>query len=84
MNEVCLVLNGIGRVIVDLEHHILTPANPAVSYRLWSMVQCAPRKAALRMSQCEDAAAQYAEDDDPWFWDLPVPADYQLCPCCMC
>lgn len=84
MNTTCLILNGIGRVLVDVENHTLSPATEGLSIRLWVLIQDSPRKATHRMQLLENAAAEYSKDDDPWFWDLRVPEAYQPCSCCLC
>jgi hypothetical protein len=79
-----LLLNGIGPVELDQENRTLTPVNLQVAVKLWWMIQHNPRKAYQYMEECEQVACDYTEDDLGWFWDLPVPPNYHLCPCCSC
>jgi len=79
-----IVLNGAGVVYMDPECRSLTPLTLMTAVRLWWMIQKEPRKAALRMSECEQIASAYAEGDQGWFWNLPIPPNYQPCPYYVC
>ena len=80
-----VLMSGIGPVDLDPVSLILTPVDLQVAVRLWWLVQHNPRKAVQRMEECEKVASEYVDADDiGWLWDLPVPPNYQLCPCCSC